>query len=116
MRTCFLLIIAIIPSAIILRLIYKKDVEKEFNTYLSTHTIKETSSNVDLQYIIKENLLTSADGETRSKAFSRVYAYLTSRGFERFVIKNMIKHNWLMVDKNYNLCFITYEDEEIQTL
>ena len=29
MRTCFLLIIAIIPSAIILRLIYKKDVEKE---------------------------------------------------------------------------------------
>ncbi|MDD6308014.1 MAG: toprim domain-containing protein [Clostridia bacterium] len=92
--------------------VYKKDVEKEFNTYLSTHTIKETSSNVDLRYIIKENLLTSADGETRSKAFSRVYAYLTSRGFERFVIENMIKHNCLMVDKNYNLCFITYEDEE----
>lgn len=89
----------------------KKDVEKEFNTYLSTHTIKETSSNVDLQYIIKENLLTSEDEETRAKAFSRVYAYLTSRGFERFVIENMIKQNWLMVDKNYNLCFITYEDE-----
>jgi len=91
--------------------VYKKDVEKEFNTYLSTHTIKETSSNVDLQYIIKENLLTTEDNETRAKAFSRVYAYLTSRGFERFVIENMIKHNWLMVDKNYNLCFITYEDE-----
>ena len=92
--------------------VYKKDVEKELNTYLSIHTIKETSSNVDLQYIIKGNLLTSENEETRSKAFSRVYAYLTSRGFERFVIENMVKQNWLMVNKNYNLCFITYKDEK----
>lgn len=94
----------------------KRDVEKEFNTYLSTSVIKEEAPNVDLQYIIKENLLTIEDKEIGAKAFSRIYGYLTSRSFERFVIENIIKQNWLMVDKNYNLCFITYEDEAKTTI
>lgn len=89
----------------------KSAVEQEFKKYLSTdRTDNPSTENIDLQYIKKENLLNSADKELKAQALKRVYGYLTSRSFERFVIQNMISQEWLMVDEKFNLCFITYED------
>ena len=93
--------------------ISKADVSKEFKAYFGVEKTTTDDENIkaDLQYILNENLLNSSDADVKASALRRTYAYLTNRGFERFTIQNMISQNWLMVDKLYNLCFITYEDE-----
>lgn len=91
----------------------KKDVETDFKAHFNADKAdnKETPK-ADLQYIIKENLLNSTDQGTKANAYRRLYGYLTKRGLERFVIQNMVKHQWLMMDSSYNLCFITYSNAE----
>ena len=61
---------------------------------------------------MEENLLTHADQDKRNTAYKRLYGYLTQRGFERFVIQNMVNQKWLMMNNNYNICLITYENAE----
>ncbi len=87
----------------------KQTVSQELKKYFNQSATAETKAvETDLQYILNENLLLKE--ETKATAYKKLYAYLTSRGFERFVIQNIISQKWLMIDKNYNLCFITYDD------
>ena len=88
----------------------KKEVSDNFNKYFDPVLNYDDTVKPDLQYILTENLLTSPN--EKSKALKKTYAYLVNRGFERYVIQNMISQKWLMVDKNYNLCFITYGNSE----
>lgn len=88
-------------------------VERElYATFGTTKTSDTEQPKADLQYILKENLLNHIDQDKRNTAFKRLYGYLTQRGLERFVIQNMVSQNWLIMNENYNMCFITYENIE----
>ena len=93
--------------------IHKATVKKEFKSYMGTDVFYSPDENTkaNLQYILDNNLLSSPNDDLRKNAYTRVYSYLVSRGFERWTIQNIINHKWLIVDENYNLCFITYEDD-----
>ena len=86
----------------------KKEVSDSFKQYFNDVISDDENVKPDLQYILTDNLLNSPS--EKINALKKVYAYLTNRGFERYVIQNMISQKCLMMDKNYNLCFITYED------
>lgn len=88
----------------------KKEISDSFKQYFDTVCGDDEKIKPDLQYILTDNLLNSPS--EKANALKKIYAYLTNRGFERYVIQNMISQKWLMIDKNYNLCFITYEDNE----
>ena len=91
----------------------KQMIERElYSTFGESKTKEDEQPKPNLQYIIEENLLTHKDQDKRNTAFKRLYGYLTQRGFERFVIQNMVNQKWLMMNNNYNMCFITYEDIE----
>ena len=69
------------------------------------------NSNLDLDYFSKENLFASSDSTVRAAAMKRAIAYLCqTRGIEKDIVLNLIKQGFLMMDKSFNLCFITYTD------
>jgi len=91
----------------------KQAIEKElYSTFGASLTNEEEHPKADLQYILEENLLTHADQSKRNTAYKRLYGYLTQRGLDRFLIQNITNQKWLMMNENYNMCFITYENIE----
>lgn len=65
-------------------------------------------------YNEKANLLASESPTIKSEALKRAYAYLcNTRKIERDIVSHFIKQNYIAMDVNYNLCFLTYENEKV---
>ena len=82
-------------------------------TALSYHNRLATgrNDNIDLNYIISEDLFQSDDTEQRAYAYRRTIAYLCDkRNIDKDIVLNFIKQWFLKMDKQYNLCFMTYTD------
>lgn len=82
-------------------------------TALSYHNrlATERNNNIDLDYIVSEDLFQSNDTEQKAYAYRRAIAYLCDkRNIDRDIVLNFIKQGFLKMDKQYNLCFVTYTD------
>lgn len=106
-------------SLYLLNYFYYKVKKEPLNAALTGWTAKSyaercatgKNGNLDFGYISKENLFTSPDSTIRTAAIRRAIAYLCqTRGVEKDIVLNLIKQGFLMMDKSFNLYFITYAD------
>ena len=66
---------------------------------------------LNLESIITENLFTASDESRKAYSYRRMIAYLhDTRHIDKDIMLNFIKQSFLMMDKNYNLCFVAYAD------
>lgn len=71
---------------------------------------------LDLDYIIAEDLFISPNIEIKAYAYKRAIAYLCDkRHIDRDIVLNLIKQGFLKMDKQYNLCFVSYADPSAKT-
>ena len=74
------------------------------------------NESLDLDYILTEDLFNSEDIETKAYAYKRAIAYLCdTRHIDRDIVLNFIKQGFLKMDKQHNLCFISYADPLTKT-
>lgn len=73
------------------------------------HNPTGTNESLDLTHYIAEDKL--SDPTTKADALKRAIAYLSlNRGIDKDIVLNLIKQKFLVMDSNYNLCFVTYQD------
>ena len=74
------------------------------------------NNSLDLDYVIAEDLFSSTDTETKAYAFKRAIAYLCdTRHIDKDIVLNLIKQGFIKMDKQHNLCFISYADPLTKT-
>jgi len=86
-------------------------IDKNYNSTIDNAV---SSSEIDLQAFLDNDLLLSTDAKVKETALKRVYAYLgNTREIHRDVISHFIKRRLIAVDDKYNLNFITYKEDKV---